>query len=318
VVNFRLFGSTCLLFLFLPALLPASDRTGFITSSDSVKIYYQEEGSGEPLLLIPGGPGDSHTYFKPYFDKIEKKYTVIYFDARGRGRSGKSPDSRYSVEKDVEDIENLRRQLGYESISLFGHSYGGIVAQSYALTYPDKVKKLILCNTFHSAEGWQDNIDNCNDHIQKSYPEVWNRLMELRKNMSSNTPEWRSVYDPCIGNLYWFSPAKMKKYQAAYKKIRSSEDVFSEAVYYEIIGSDPDFLVNGSMKNLDLRASLNSTKVPTLVLCGRADRVATVKQAVEIQSAIPGSQIFIFEKSGHLPFVEQNKVFIQTVTQFLN
>lgn len=318
MVNFRLFFSTCLLFLFLPALLPASDRTGFIESSDSVKIYYQEEGSGEPLILIPGGPGDSHMYFKPYFDKLSKKYSVIYFDARGRGRSGKSRDGHYSVQTDVEDIENLRRQLGYETVHVFGHSYGGIIAQSYALKYPERVNKLILSNTFHSADGWQDNIANCNYHIQKSYPEVWSRLMELRKKMSSNTSEWRSVYDPCIGNLYWFSTTKMKKYQAAYKKIREPEDVFSESVYYSIIGSDPDFQVNGTMKDLDLRASLKFLKVPTLVLCGRADRIATVKQAMEIQNAIPEAKIFIFEKSGHLPFVEQNKKFTETVMQFLN
>lgn len=317
MVNFKILCSALILLLFVPSQLPASDRTGFIESSDSVRIYYERDGQGEPLVLIAGGPGDSHTYFKPYFNKLAKKNTIIYFDARGRGRSTRTAHAAYSVEKDVEDLENLRKQLGYSKINILGHSYGGVVAESYALTYPEKVSRLILCNTFHSAEGWQDNIDNCNHHIRQSYPDVWKKLMSLRERMKSNTKEWRKVYDPCIDNLYWFSVTKKKKYQAVYRKLRSTEDDFSESVYYSIIGSDPDFQVNGSMKGLDLRERLKSLDMPTLILGGRADKIATIKQAMEIHESISQSKIVIFQKSGHLPFVEQNKTFTDTVAQFL-
>ncbi len=317
MVNPRNFCSVFFLLLFIPSLLPASDRAGFFVSSDSVEIYFETDGTGEPLVLIAGGPGDSHTYFKPYFDNLAKKFTIVYYDARGRGRSGKTDGKSYSVDKDIDDLENLRRHLGYDKLNLFGHSYGGVVAESYALTYPDRVSRMILCNTFHSAAGWQDNIDNCNRSIQQSYPDVWTKLMDLRQHMASNTAEWRALYDPCIENLYWFSVSKKKKYQAAYRKIRKSEDAFSESVYYAIIGTDPDFEINGSMKDLDLRKRLGSLRIPTLVLSGRADRIATAKQAVEIHQAIPNSQIVIFDKSGHLPFVEQNKKFTETVFKFL-
>lgn len=317
MVNFRLHCSTLFLLLFIPSPLPASDRSGFIESSDSVRIYYECVGHGEPLVLIAGGPGDSHTYFKPYFNKLAKKYTIIYFDARGRGRSTKPFNGSYSVDKDVEDLENLRSKLGYSKFNIFGHSYGGIVAESYALTYPGKVGRLILCNTFHSAEGWQDNIDNCNRHIQQSYPDEWKKLTGLRQRMTSNTKEWREAYDPYIANLYWFSVAKRKKYQATYQSLRRAEDDFSEDVYYAIIGSDPDFQVNGTMKELDLREQLKTLRIPTLILGGRADRIATVKQAMEIHDSIPQSKKYIFEKSGHLPFVEQNKKFIHTLDKFL-
>lgn len=317
MVNSRIHCSALFLLLLIPSQLPASDRAGFIESSDSVKIYYERDGQGEPLVLIAGGPGDSHAYFKSYFSKLAEKFTVIYFDARGRGRSTKPVNASYSVDKDIEDLENLRRQLGYTMLSVLGHSYGGIVAESYALAYPEKVKRLVLCNTFHSVEGWQDNIDNCNRHIQQSYPDVWEKLMNLRKRMTSSTKEWRDTYDPCIGNLYWFNVSKKKKYQAKYQKLRNAEDDFSESVYYAIIGSDPDFQVNGSMKGLDLREKLKSLRVPTLVLGGRADRIATAKQAMEIHEAIPQSKMYIFETSGHLPFVEQNKKFTETVSQFL-
>lgn len=317
MVNFKIYCSAVLLLLFIPSPLPASDHSGFIESSDSVKIYYERDGKGEPLVLIAGGPGDSHTYFKPYFDQLTKTFTVVYFDARGRGRSTKPFNESYSVDKDVEDLENLRRQLGYSKLRILGHSYGGIVAESYALAYPEKVERLILCNTFHSAEGWQDNIDNCNRILQQSYPDIWTKLMDLRTRMKSNTKEWRNTYDSCVGNLYWYDVTKKKKYQETYQKIRSVEDEFSEIVYYAIIGSDPDFQVNGTMQGLDLREALKKLRIPTLVLSGRADRIATAKQAMEIHEAIPQSTLHIFDTSGHLPFVEENEEFIKTVMPFL-
>jgi len=56
----------------------------------------------------------------------------------------------YSLERDIEDLEGLRKAMGYSSISILGHSYGGWVAQGYASKYPDNVEHLILANTFHS------------------------------------------------------------------------------------------------------------------------------------------------------------------------
>lgn len=297
----------------------SSDQTGFIESSDGVKLYYEKTGSGQPLILIAGGPGDSHAYFKPYFKQFQKSFTVIFFDARGRGRSTSLTDpALYSVDKDVEDIDNLRQALGFDKVHLFGHSYGGIIAQSYALTHPDHVRKVILCNTFHSAEGWQNNIDNCNRHIQESYPDVWTRLMEMRKTMKSSASEWRTVYDQCYATMYWYSSEKHKKHLSKYSAIQTQQDVFSEAVYYAIIGDDPDFEVSGTMKNLDLRPTLRHLTMPVLVLTGRADKVATTKQAFEIKELIPNAKIHIFEKSGHLPFAEENKSFTKVVRDFLN
>lgn len=305
--------------LFILASVHASDQAGFIESSDGVKLYYEKTGSGQPLILIAGGPGDSHAYFKPYFKQLQKKFTVIYFDARGRGRSTRLTDfALYSVDKDVEDLESLRRTLGFEKVHLFGHSYGGIVAQSYALAHPNNVRRVILCNTFHSAVGWQNNIDNCNRHIQESYPDVWTRLMEMRKAMKSSATEWRALYDHCYATMYWYSVEKHKKHLSKYAAIQTSDDAFSEPVYYAIIGDDPDFEVGGSMKNLDLRPLIGQLKSPVLILTGRSDKVATTKQAFEIKELIPNAKIYIFEKSGHLPFAEENKSFTKVVRDFLN
>jgi proline iminopeptidase len=162
---------------------------------NGAKLWYEIEGKGEPLLLIAGGPGMSHSYFQPYFSALADSYRVIYFDAFGRGKSdrAKSPDE-YTFQRDVEDIEGIRKALNLEKINVLGHSYGGMVAQAYTLKYPDSVKKLILANTFFSAEMWQAANDNCNYEIRNQCPELWGKIQELRaQGLHSSAKEHQEV-----------------------------------------------------------------------------------------------------------------------------
>ncbi|MGB5895695.1 MAG: alpha/beta fold hydrolase, partial [Ignavibacteriaceae bacterium] len=95
---------------------------------NGAKIWYETEGEGEPLLIIPGGPGNSHTYFHPWFSELAKDYKLIYLDAFGRGKSDRAADpAEYTFKRDVEDIELLRQTLQYKKWNVFGHSYGGMV-----------------------------------------------------------------------------------------------------------------------------------------------------------------------------------------------
>jgi proline iminopeptidase len=139
--------------------------------------------------------------------------------------------------------------------------------------------------------------------------------MALRATVKSSAMEWRLIYDPCITSLYWHD---MSTYSVFLKKhLDEPSPGFSYPVYYSIIGDDPDVDVNGTMKGLDLRLRLKSLDKPFLVITGRADKVATVQQAFEIQRLIPNSQIHIFNKSGHLPFAEENTLFSEILTDFL-
>jgi len=129
-----------------------SNSTNF-TMVNGAKLWYETAGTGEPLLLIPGGPGLSHVYFKPHFSKLADRFKIIHFDTFGRGKSerAKSP-SEYTLQRDVDDIEELRKSLGIDKLNIFGHSYGGIVAQAYILKHPEHVKKLVLSNTLFSSK----------------------------------------------------------------------------------------------------------------------------------------------------------------------
>jgi proline iminopeptidase len=163
---------------------------GAYVTVNGAKLWYESEGSGEALLLIPGGPGLAH-YFHPYFSVLANTVRVISFDPFGRGKSDRANSpNEYTFSRDVEDIEGLRMALGLGKIALLGHSYGGMVAQAYALRYPENVRKLILADTLFSAEMWQANNDNSNYETQNQYPEVWAKVQELSsQGQHSNAKE---------------------------------------------------------------------------------------------------------------------------------
>src|SRR5262245_52920173 len=125
---------------------------GFVDAR-GVLVYYRALGSGPPLVVLHGGPGASHDYFLPYLLPLARTHRLIFIDERGSGRSEKLEDpSGYTVENMVEDVEAVRQGLALGSISLLGHSYGGVLAQAYALKYQQHLSHLILCSTFHSTK----------------------------------------------------------------------------------------------------------------------------------------------------------------------
>ena len=276
------------------------------------KLWYETEGQGEPVLLIPGGPGNSHTYFHPWFSALAKNFKVIYFDAYGRGKSdrAKSPD-QYSFKGDVEDIEGLRKTLGIEKWDIIGHSYGGMVAQQYALDYPNSVNKLILMSTFYSGEMWQENDNSSNYEIRNQYPEVWEKVMKLRnEGESSSSKEHIKTYSVPSGLLYFYDASN------AYK-VRKDSLIMNTIVYYQIAGKDADFLISGDIGPLDFRSQLKTLMMPVLILAGRFDRISIPRFSIKYKEYAPQAEFVMFEKSGHSMFVEEPEKTFKVITEFL-
>src|SRR5882724_504394 len=133
-------------------------QEGFV-DANKVLIYYLEMGRGKPLMIVHGGPGASHDYFLPYLLPLARHNRLIFIDERGSGRSQKLEHATgYTVENMVEDVEGVRQALGLGKISLLGHSYGGALAQGYALKYQRNLSHLILGSTFASTKELNDAL----------------------------------------------------------------------------------------------------------------------------------------------------------------
>lgn len=277
------------------------------------KIWYQIKGEGDPIVLIPGGPGNSHLYFTPWFDQLAKNYKVIYFDAFGRGKSSRAKSREdYSFQRDVDDLEGLRKALGFDKWSVLGHSYGGMVAEAYAIQHPNSVDKLILSDTFFDAEMWQENDDNSNHEFKNQCPEKWEALMKIRdEGYLSSSPEHVKAYSIPSGLLYFYNPDNALK-------MRSDSLSMNLDVYYQIVGDDGDFIIGGDIGKLDFRRELKNLKMPILVLAGRYDRISDPSFAVMYKMYAPQAKFVMFEKSGHNPYVEEEDKYFKILNEFLD
>src|SRR5260370_2473383 len=136
------------------------EKEGFIPVVGEYRIWYGIVGGGAeheniPLLALHGGPGIPHDYMENLADLASDTRRVILYDQLGCGRSDQPDDtSLWRVERFVEELGILRRELGLERVHLLGQSWGGMLAIEYALTQPQGLVSFILASTLSSMSMW--------------------------------------------------------------------------------------------------------------------------------------------------------------------
>ncbi len=286
--------------------------SGAYVSINGKKLWYESEGDGPPLVLIAGGPGRSHDYLHPWFSSLARNRRVIYFDAFGRGRSERAKSAQeYTFDRDVDDLEALRKALGLANMDLLGHSYGGMVAQAYALRHPRSVRHLVLVATMFDAETWQVGNDVLNADIRNQFPETWEKVVAVRRRgLRGRSEEHQKAYDAPLGLSWFYDPSKEEE-------LPKSPAAMNAEVYFSIAGDDADFLVGGDVSRLDFRAMLKTLEMPMLVAAGRWDRAVPPRVSRQFRDYAPQARFVMFERSGHFVFIEEPARFFEVVQDFL-
>jgi proline iminopeptidase len=298
---------------------PDSEKDGKYILVNGAKLWVVSFGEGDPIFLIAGGPGDCHTYLRS-FDSLSVQHLLVYFDAYGRGKSDTARDPKeYSLERDISDLEGLRIAFHLEKINVLGHSYGGVVAQGYALKYPARVSHLILANTFHSYLMWQENDDNMNRIIRTNLPEIWDTLMLIRnQGYISSDPLHQRIYARIpSGMFYAYSPDHFKP-KSGVKYYPDYPNAFNSKLYYQLVGRDGDFIVGNDIGAFDYRTQLKTLSMPVLILAGRYDRVAVPWMMVKYRQYCPRARFVMFEESGHNPQIEEPQKEFEIIHEFLS
>ena len=126
---------------------PLVNGTAAFRTSDSVQLFVQIAGRGVPCVFVHGGPGAGSYAFEHLGGRaLEAQLHMIYLDQRGSGRSASSPKGNYRLVRQVQDLEELRQQLGLTRWVLMAHSFGAVIATAYATRYPERVQALLLVN----------------------------------------------------------------------------------------------------------------------------------------------------------------------------
>lgn len=293
---------------------PDSQKDGKYYTINGAKMWVVSFGKGDPIFFIAGGPGGAH-YGLRSFDALSDTNTLVFFDGFGRGKSDVAKNvTEYSLQRDIDDLDALRKAMGFEKINILGHSYGGVVAQGYAIQHPENTKHLIIANSFHSYLMWQANDDNSNHEIKTNYPEVWSELMKVREaGAISSDSIHQEIYGKVpYGFLYAYNP---ENFTARGKK--PYPNAFNSKLYFQLVGKDGDFIVGNDIGNFDFRKQLKDLKMPILVIGGRYDRVAVPSMMIKYKEYCPQAQYIMFEKSGHNPQVEQPEEEFEIISKFL-
>ncbi len=251
------------------------------------EIYYEEQGTGPPLLLVPG-LGGSGAWWHHQVEAFSPHFRVIIHDHRGAGQSTHSP-IRYSVDQMASDVIKLMDGLGIEAAHYAGHSTGGAMGQTIAQDHPDRLLSLVLSATWAGSDAF---FRRCFE-TRKEILENLGIESYTRASMLQLLPPW------------WISENDAAVEEQA--RARSDNDT-----PVEIIASRIDAIVA-----FDRRARLGEISLPTLVICARDDTVTPIHLSDELARGISGAELVTLERGGHFSPVILPGQFNGPVLEFL-
>lgn len=284
---------------------------------NGTRIFFDVEGMGwvpdGPILrekpvcfILHGGPGGDHTGYKPGLTPLSEHMQLVYIDNRGSGHSDHGPQESYTLENNVADIDALRRHLGLEKVVLHGHSYGGMVAQEYALRYPDHVAGLLLLTTSPSYEFLHKARKIVEEKGTPEMKEITAVLWEGQFESQEQLNRFYEIMAPMYSVTHNVQPSEEEKQRTLDARARSNRS-------YHALNQG----FGGFLKTFDLRDELPNITAPTLIMGARHDWITPVEESVEIAQRIPNSELVIFENSSHSVIKDEYEKYLAAVVSFL-
>jgi proline iminopeptidase len=273
------------------------------------RIWYRVAGAdrpGVPLLGLHGGPGFTHDTLTTV-DGLASERPVVLYDQLGSGRSDRPGDpDLYRVERYVEEVGLVREALGLDRIHLLGHSWGGTLAISYALTGPAGLASLILASPLVSTSRW---LEDARDLRSKLPEDLQRTLREHEERDFTGCPEYMA--------------ATLAFYRRHLCRLEPWPDELERGFagmgvdVYESMWGPTEFHATGTLVELDLAPRLGELRLPVLFTCGRNDE-ATPETVASFRDAVPGAELVVFEKSAHTAHLEERDRYLATLRRFLD
>lgn len=283
----------------MSATLPVSEGTiAFRGYSTWYRVIGAGEGAGKlPVLCLHGGPGASWNHMEPY-EALAEGRRVVFYDQLGCGNSavGEPHDpAMWTTELYLDEIATVREALGLEVCHVLGHSWGGMLGMSYAITQPPGLASLIVESSPANVPFWMTELEKLRADLP---PEVEETLRKHEEAGTTDSPE----YEEAMMVFYGRHVCRADPWPDFL--MRTLETLQANPEVYNTMNGPSEFHVIGVMKDFDITDRLDSIRVPTLIFSGRHDEVtpATVEQ---VHKGIPGSEWVVFEESSHMSQAEE-------------
>ncbi len=259
-----------------------------VTKANGIDIYFERRGDGEPLLFISGSHGDLRARPNQFDSPLAKAFEMIAYDQRGLGQSAKPP-GEYTMTQYADDAAALLDAIGLDTVPVVGVSFGGMVAQEFALRHPSRIDRLVLaCTSSGGAGGSSYPLHELQPLASRERAEAHLRISDLRHDdewIAANPERWEQLV-----SLTMAARRPDRHEQGAAKQLQARR---GHDTYDRLVGLD----------------------VPVLLAGGRRDGIAPVANMEALHRQIAGSRLELFD-GGHM-FLIQDKTAYPCIVQWL-
>lgn len=260
-----------------------------IANINGKNIYYEIHGSGEPLVFL-NGIMMSTVSWSQFIETYSHDFKLILVDFVDMGQSEKST-SDYPISYHSDTLKGLFDLLSIDKINIMGVSYGGEVAQLFALKYPERVKSLILADTSSYTGDWLNEVGRLWDYAASTHnvsvffnatmPYIYSREF-IEKNI-----EWMKSREIIFGKLF------TNEWYESFRRL------------------------NKSSFGYDIRSEVHNISVPTMIIGADRDILLPLRLQEYLHEQIKDSKFAIIKESGHASMYEKPYEFSSLVLGFL-
>lgn len=283
---------------------------------NGVRLWWRVAGAAAPgvppVVYLHGGPGYNSASFAALAGPaLERGLRMVYLDQRGSGRSERPWTGHYALDTLVADVEALRAALGVPRVALVGHSFGGTLALEYAARHPERVAALVLVSAA------SDIPAACAARVDWLTTHHADAVARARADTAGRGGAPRTACDLAFQSL---SGAAHQRYNDAVmfpdSAVRVRQDSVDAASGLRNTGELGGALWNAGLLQyrFDRHARL---AMPALVVAGAHDWAIGLAPQRALAERLPRARLVVFERSGHMPYLDETERFAREVTAFV-
>jgi proline iminopeptidase len=281
------------------------EEEGRLIDIGDTSLHIVERGRGYPLIVLHGGPGLDHHFFADYLDALTDAYQLILVDQRANGRSGRPPKETWTLRQYAKDVGLLAEAMRLGKYAVLGHSYGAFVALQHAVDLPERAGQTIISNGVPGSRFLMSHVEH---QLANFEPEA------LRQQVTDSWAcephvQTRDEVAALLADQLPFHFANPLDPRIAEFARRTVGAVYSPEVLRKFSSE--------AYGGIEVEDRLGDIRHPVLVLAGRYDRTCSVEAAEFMAAHVPNAELVVFEKSGHMIFVEETERYVSTVRAFL-
>lgn len=276
---------------------------GFV-KNNGARIYYKAIGTGEPIIVVHGGPGLNQSYFFPHLNELAKKHKLIFYDQRGCGKSTDSLNAEtITMSNYLTDIDAIRVKFNLSQVTIMAHSFGGVFATSYTINYPNYVKRLILVNSVPLSKEFDKEIGRLNKIKQTKSDSI-----ERANILASND----------------FKNGDSKAYENLFKVVFKSSFYnrnFSDSLKLDLEQKFSEnrkklFNLLKDLNDFNFYPDLPKIVCPVFIIYGKDDAIP-LRAYEQMTMGLKSFKLIGIANCGHYPFIEQKKKFNELLKTLL-